>query len=37
MTGIYEVDLFLSTHNPSGALKKPKVFSPDRPRGESYL
>lgn len=37
MTGIYEVDLFLSTCNPSGALKRPKVFSADKPRGERYL
>lgn len=37
MTGIYEVDLFLSVSNPSGALKRPKVFSPDVPRGEKYL
>jgi hypothetical protein len=36
-TGIYEVDLFLATANPSGAVKKAKVFSPDRPRGEKYL
>lgn len=32
--GIYTVDLFISTANPNGAKKQPKVFSPDRPRGE---
>lgn len=37
MTGIPDVDLFLSIANPSGALKKPRVLSPDRPRGERYL
>ena len=33
-TGIYEVDLFLSVANPSGAKKRARVFSPDKPRGE---
>ena len=33
-TGIYEVDLFLAVANPSKALKRAKVFSPDKPRGE---
>lgn len=33
-TGIYHVDLFLSTVNPNRAKKKPKVYSPDKPRGE---
>lgn len=33
-TGIYHVDLFLTTVNPGRAKKKPKVFSPDKPRGE---
>jgi hypothetical protein len=33
-TGIYEVDLFLSVSNPTGARKRAKVFSPDKPRGE---
>jgi hypothetical protein len=33
-TGIYEVDLFLSVSNPTGAQKRAKVFSPDKPRGE---
>lgn len=37
MTGLYEVDLFLSIANPAGALKKPKVFSTNVPRGEKYL
>lgn len=32
--GIYSVDLFISTANPGKARKQPKVFSPDRPRGE---
>ena len=32
-TGLYNVDLFLSATNPSGAVKKAKVFSPDIPRG----
>lgn len=34
-TGIYEIDIFIKTANPAGALRKPKVFSPDIPRGES--
>lgn len=34
--GIYEVDLFLSTVNPTRALAKPRVFSPDIPSGEHY-
>lgn len=33
-TGMYEVDLFLAAANPAHALKKPKVFSVDKPRGE---
>lgn len=33
-TGLYEVDLFLAVANPSGAKKRAKVFSPDKPRGE---
>lgn len=33
-TGIYEIDLFLAAANPDKAKKKPKVFSPDKPRGE---
>lgn len=36
-TGIFEVDLFVAVSNPSGALKRPRIFSPDKPRGESYL
>lgn len=31
-TGVYEVDLFLKTANPDRALRKARVFSPDRPR-----
>jgi len=30
--GIYEIDLFLKTANPSKALAPSKVFSPDKPR-----
>lgn len=33
-TGVYEVDLFIAAANPTGAKKKAKVFSVDRPRGE---
>lgn len=33
-TGIYEIDLFIAAANPTGARKKPRVFSPDLPRGE---
>jgi hypothetical protein len=33
-TGLYEVDLFLKSANPIGAKKRPRVFSPDIPRGE---
>lgn len=33
-TGIYEIDMFLAVANPSGAKKRAKVFSPDKPRGE---
>lgn len=34
LTGIYEVDLFLRTFNPSGAIRRPLAWSPDvgRPR-----
>jgi hypothetical protein len=32
--GIYLVDSFITTANPSRAKKRPKVFSPDRPNGE---
>lgn len=35
-TGIWEIDMFLATVNPDGARKRPKVFSPDTPRGERY-
>jgi len=31
-TGIYEVDLFLKTYNPAGALRPARVYSVDRPR-----
>lgn len=31
-TGIYEVDLFLSTFNPARAIRPARVFSVDRPR-----
>jgi hypothetical protein len=37
MTGLASVDLFLSVANPAGAFKKPRVITPDRPRGEKYL
>jgi hypothetical protein len=33
-TGVYEIDLFLKAANPNGAKKRPRVFSPDIPRGE---
>lgn len=33
-TGVYEIDLFLQAANPSRARKRPRVFSPDVPRGE---
>jgi hypothetical protein len=36
-TGLYEVDLFLSTVNPTGALQPAKVFSPVARRGERRL
>jgi hypothetical protein len=36
-TGIYEVDLFLRTYNPSHALRPARVFSPDRPRAQTKL
>lgn len=35
-TGIYEVDLFIKTANPDRAKKRPKIFSPDLPRGRRY-
>lgn len=34
--GIYEVDLFIRAANPIGARKRPKIFSPDLPRGERW-
>lgn len=34
LTGIYEVDLLLRSLNPAGALKRPRVFSPDLQRAE---
>lgn len=33
-TGIYEIDLMLKAVNPAGALKRPRVFSPDLRRAE---
>lgn len=33
-TGIYEIDLMLKAVNPAGALKRPRVFSPDIRRAE---
>lgn len=36
-TGLYEVDLFIQAANPAGARKRPKVFSPDKPRGEHRI
>lgn len=35
-TGIYEIDLMLSALNPAKALMKPRVFSPDAPRAETW-
>lgn len=32
-TGIYEVDLFLKSVNPSRAMKRPRVITSDQPRG----
>jgi hypothetical protein len=34
-TGIYQVDLFLTTVNPDGARLRSRVFSPDIPRGKA--
>jgi hypothetical protein len=34
-TGIYQVDLFLSTVNPDGARMRARVFSPDIPRART--
>jgi hypothetical protein len=34
-TGIYQADLFLRAANPSGALLRARVFSPDIPRGKT--
>ena len=36
-TGIYEVDLFLKTHNPAKAVRPARVFSPDRPRASTVV
>jgi hypothetical protein len=36
-TGIYEVDLFLKTHNPARAVRPARVFSPDRPRASTVI
>ena len=35
LTGLYTVDLFLRTVNPTHALLKPRVFSPDVPRAKA--
>jgi hypothetical protein len=35
-TGIYQVDLFLTTVNPDNARLRSRVFSPDLHRGKSY-
>ncbi len=35
-TGIYIVDMFIHSANPGKAVKKPKIFSVDDPRGERY-
>jgi hypothetical protein len=34
-TGVYAADLFITTVNPDGARLRPRVFSPDIPRGRS--
>jgi hypothetical protein len=36
-TGLYAVDLFLKTANPTGALARARVFSPDRPRARHAI
>jgi len=36
-TGIWEIDMFVSTFNPAGALKPARVFFPGAPRGVNYL
>jgi hypothetical protein len=33
-TGIYEIDMFITSANPRGALKKPQVYVAGRPSGE---
>jgi hypothetical protein len=35
-TGIYEIDLLLAAINPAKALLRPRVFSPDLPRAETW-
>jgi hypothetical protein len=35
-TGIYEIDLMLAALNPVKALMRPRVFSPDLPRAETW-
>lgn len=35
-TGLQSVDLFIQAANPSRAVKKPRIFSINKPRGESY-
>lgn len=34
-TGVYSVDLFIKAVNPNGAQMRPRVFSPDIPRGRT--
>lgn len=36
-TGIWDIDMFVQTFNPSGALKRARVFVPEQPRGVRYL
>jgi hypothetical protein len=35
-TGIYEIDLLLAAINPAKALLRPRVFSPDLPRAQTW-
>lgn len=35
-TGIWEIDMFLNVVNPNHAQKRPRVFTPDKPRGDSF-
>ena len=36
-TGVYEVDLFIKTYNPAGALRPARVYSVDRPRASTTV